>query len=261
MAVPRLIDKAICLREMDWSESSQVVVLLTESHGKVRGLAKGSRRNSPSSVARFSGGINLLNQGQVIVTTRPATQLAAVTEWDLQADHYHLRRDLAAQWSAMYAAELAGAMLADEDPHPGAFAALAELLQATADRDAVALALLRYQWALLTDVGYQPELERDVATNQALPKARAFSFDPVLGGLTTRKGLGDAQWRVRSETVQLLRLVSSASKIQSPDLITIERANRLLCTYARALLDKELPTMRIILQNPLNTRGSASTSR
>ena len=28
----------------------------------------------------------------------------------------------------------------------------------------------------------------------------------------------------------------------------VERANRLLCSYARALLDKELPTMRHVLQ-------------
>ena len=47
ITVPRLTDNAICIRDLDWSESSQVVVLLTEAHGKVRGLAKGSRRNSP----------------------------------------------------------------------------------------------------------------------------------------------------------------------------------------------------------------------
>lgn len=249
MAMPRLIDSAICLRESDWSESSQLVVLLTERHGKVRGLAKGSRRNSPSAIARFSGGINLLNLGQVTVTTKPAGQLAAVTEWDLRNDHYHLRTSLAAQWSAMYAAELCAALLADEDPHPGAFAALGTMLGELADPGPVDTALLRFQWAMLGEAGYRPELDRDVASGGALGEARAYSFDPALGGLTAQRGVGAATWRVRGKTVELLRALAAGEMDEAADTASIRRANRLLCTYARALLDKELATMRYVL-NP-----------
>jgi len=252
IAVPRVLDKAICLRDSDWSESSQLVVLLTERHGKVRGLAKGSRRQSPSAIARFSGGINLLSAGQAVVTTKPATQLAAVTEWDLRDDHYHLRTSLAAQWSAMYAADLINAMLADEDPHPGSYAAMAELLNALAEPSQTARALLRFQWALLVDVGYRPELERDVETGNALPRAKAYSFDPKLGGLTLRNGMHDELWRVRANTVELLRAVANGPSTESFSQDALTRANRLLCTYCRALMDKQLPTMGFILKD-LNT--------
>jgi len=247
MAMPRLIDNAICLRESDWSESSQLVVLLSERHGKVRGLAKGSRRNSPSAIARFSGGINLLNRGQVTVTTKPAGQLAAVTEWDLQQDYYHLRTSLAAQWSAMYAAELCAALLADEDPHPGAFAALGRMLDEVADPGTVDAALLRFQWAMLGEAGYRPELDRDVAGGGALARARAYNFDPALGGLTAQRGVGASSWRVRGGTVGLLRALAAGEMDEPADAESIRRANRLLCTYARALLDKELATMRYVL--------------
>jgi len=247
MAMPRLIDNAICLRESDWSESSQLVVLLTERHGKVRGLAKGSRRQSPSAIARFSGGINLLNLGQVVVTTKPAGQLAAVTEWDLRDDHYHLRTDLNAQWSAMYAADLAGAMLADEDPHPGAYRALLAFLREAKQAGEVDRALLRFQWAMLSDAGYRPELDSDVMGGGPIGEAKAYSFDPVLGGLTTRQGMGDERWRVRAKTIALLRAVAAGEMDASADAESVRRANRLLCTYARALLDKELATMRYVL--------------
>ena len=243
--MPRLTDNAICIRDLDWSESSQLVVLLTESHGKVRGLAKGSRRNSPSAIARFSGGINLLSQGQAIVTTK-ATQLAAVTEWDLQDDHYQLRTDLHAQWSAMYAADLINAMLADEDPHPDSFTALQAMLQSFAEPETAALALLRFQWALLVDVGYRPELSQDVETGNALPKAKAYSFDPKLGGLTTRNGMHDEHWRVRSKTVDLLNAIAIEQETNPYAHEVIVRANRLLCTYFRTLIDKQLPTMDFI---------------
>ena len=243
----RIKDTAICIRDLDWSETSQIVVLLTEHHGKVRGLAKGSRRSSPSAIAKFSGGINLLNQGQVMVSTRRGTQLAAVTEWDLQDDHYHLRTDLRAQRVAMYAADLCGAMLADEDPHPGTYAALAELLATLADAAAIEHGLLRFQWRVLSDCGFKPELDRDVQSGAELAPARAYTFDPTLGGLTARDGMGDERWRVRGQTVGLLRAVAGGGELADADAAGLARANRLLGVYARALLDKELPTFAAVL--------------
>lgn len=248
--MPRLTDNAICIRELDWSESSQLAVLLTQTHGKVRGLAKGSRRNSPSAIARYSGGINLLSKGQVVVTTKKDTQLAAITEWDLQQDHYHLRTSLRAQWSAMFAADLINELLADEDPHPGAFEAMVSMLNAVAEEDAIDAALLRFQWALLVEVGYKPELDIDVETGGVLPqRAKAYSFDPKLGGLTTRNGMHDERWRVRVNTVELLRAVANNKTVQAFDHDSMMRANRLLCTYFRSLIDKQLPTMGLILND------------
>ncbi|MEM9019743.1 MAG: DNA repair protein RecO [Planctomycetota bacterium] len=238
----RIKDSAICIRDLDWSETSQIVVLLTEQHGKVRGLAKGSRRASPSAIAKFSGGINLLNAGQVMVSTRRGAQLAAVTEWDLQDDHYHLRNSLRAQRVAMYAADLCGAMLADEDPHPGTYHALAELLATVADVGAIEHALLRFQWRVLSDCGFKPELDLDVQSGGELAPARAYTFDPSLGGLTSRDGLGDERWRVRGQTVGLLRAVAGGGELADAEAVGLGRANRLLGAYARALLDKELAT-------------------
>ncbi|MEM9347828.1 MAG: DNA repair protein RecO [Planctomycetota bacterium] len=244
--MPRLTDNAICIRDLDWSESSQIVVLLTEAHGKVRGLAKGSRRNSPSAIAKFSGGINLMSMGQAVISTKPTTQLASVTEWDLQDDHYPLRTSLPAQWSAMYAADLINSMLADEDPHPGAYQAMQQLLAALSEPGDEAEALLNFQWALLVDVGYKPELEHDVESGEPLPKQTAYSFDPKLGGLTTRNGMHDEQWRVRAKTVELLRSLERDT-FDPYEAEAFVRANRLLCTYFRSLLDKQLPTMDFIL--------------
>lgn len=258
--MPRLTDYAICIRDLDWSESSQLVVLLTQSHGKVRALAKGSRRNSPSAIAKFSGGVNLLSAGQAIVIIKPATELASLTEWDLQNDHYHLRTDLYAQWSAMYAADLTHSLLADQDPHPGAYQAMRSFLLELATPTSADQALLRFQWALLTDVGYRPEILCDVESGKPLPPAKAYSFDPKLGGLTTRNAIHDEYWRVRSTTVELLRTVARDEPAVSDQTDTVARANRLLCTYCRSLIDKQLPTMNFIL-NEMPTPLEKATFR
>lgn len=240
----RLIDQAIVLREFEWSETSQVVVLLTEQHGKVRGLAKGSKRLSPSSLQRFSGGIELLTAGQIVANTKRTAELANLTEWDQQQSYPWLRTELSAQWAAMYAAELTAAMLADLDAHPNVFSAMTGFLDALG-RAKPQAALLAYQWALLVDCGYRLELERDVAAGDDLRRAKAYTFDPAGGGFTTRAG--SDEWRVREATVGLLRRVAAGQAMDSEDAEAVQRANRLLGAYARTVLDRELNSMRVVL--------------
>lgn len=269
--MPRIKDQAIPIRHLDWSETSQVVVLLTQAHGKVRGLAKGSKRMTPSSVQRFSGGIELLTRGEIVMALRPGSvsgggsphasgsELATLTEWDLQDDYHHLRTDLHAHRLAMYAADLCHAFLQDLDPHPRSFAALARLLPALKSGEAAEkqAALLRFQWAILDDAGYRPELERDVQTGEGLGDAGGadagmFTFDPRAGGMTTGVRVTGADWRIRRATVEALRAVAEGdgaptSSPAAADPDTLLRANKFLCAYARTILDQELPTMKIVL--------------
>ena len=249
--MPRIKDQAVCIRRFDWSETSQVVSLLTRDHGKVRGLAKGSKRTSPGAVARFSGGIDLLTRGQIVAVIRPSAELATLTEWDLQDPYPHLRRNLSAQRIAMYGADLANALLADHDTHPNSHDALTTLLTELAEAKQHNSALLRFQWTLLDDGGYRPHLDQDAATGQALTDQSTYCFDALAGGITglTSRGTKHAgPWAVRRETVQALRSVANdLSDSNAATETTLRRANRLLCVYARAILDRHLPTMDFLL--------------
>ena len=262
--MPRLRENAIVLRVRDWSNSSQIAVLLMQHRGKVPGLAKGSLRTSPSSVQRYSGGFELLSLGEVVATVTSSGTLANVTEWDLQDDHHRLRGDLRRLRLAMYAADLADALLIEDDSHPGMFDALRHFLTtigsarypsewATPDPEA---ALLRYQWAALSDAGYRPQLDADAVTGEPLPDDPTYptnptyTFDPRNGGLTLHpQGLGSGDWRVRRSTVVMLRRLhlDTFDPANPDDAEVVTRTNRLLCAYVRAVLDRELPTMRFVL--------------
>ncbi|MEO0587053.1 MAG: DNA repair protein RecO, partial [Planctomycetota bacterium] len=237
--MPRFEDEAVVLRAVEWSESSQIVTLLTRTHGKVRGLAKGSKRQSPSSVQRFTGGFELLTVGRVTATTRPSTDLATVTEWDLLNANPHLRRSLTRQRVGFVAASYVDALTADEDPHEALYHAVCAVLGDGDDGDgdevAGAEGLLGFQWALLSEAGYRPELAVDVRTGAELADAKRYTFDPQAGGFTAERG--DDRWRVRGETLALLRTVAAGEEIDAKAAgATVGRANRLLTSYVRELI-------------------------
>lgn len=247
--MPRFKEQAVCIRHLDWSETSQIVALLTEGRGVIRAVAKGSKRSSPSHLQRFSGGVELLTLGQAVGLAKPSAELANLTEWDLQQAYRHVRHDLAAQHLGLYAADLIGAMLAPADAHPNVFVAMCDFLESLREAEERGAALLKFQWILLTDCGYRPQLHRDAAQDTTLTEANAYTFDARAGGLTVRESNENTAWRVRRKTVDLLRSLDNSDKqavLVEHDALSIERANRLLCVYLRAILDRELPTMKYV---------------
>jgi DNA repair protein RecO (recombination protein O) len=245
--MPTLKDEAICVRRMDWSETSQIVVLLTGSHGKISAVAKGAKRRQPSTLARFSGGVELLSAGRAVLLTKERPGLANLIEWDLLDPHWHLRQDWRAYRLAMYAADLVHHLMREHDPHPATYQALRTLLGALAERAEHPAALLRFQWILAADLGYRPVLDRDAETGAALEEdAATLGFSPSTGGVVADTGERD-RWRVRRGTIRLLRDVAAGNDLGGAKEQSLWRANRLLCAYFRYLLEKQLPTMDVLL--------------
>jgi DNA repair protein RecO (recombination protein O) len=243
-----LKDNAICLRLADWSETSQIVVLLTEAHGKLSATAKGAKRQAPSSLAKFSGGVELGTGGEAVLTVKNPNDLANLIEWDLRQPHWRLRRSLSAYRLGMYALDLTHHLVHDHDPHPQTYAALRDFLGALDEGANDAAALLGFQWSLVVDLGYEPVLDRDAQTDESLDEAaETAAFSAEAGGLVSDTGTAD-RWRVRMTTVRVLRAVASGEDPSGMDGESLERANRLLCVYFRAILDKQLPTMDYVLE-------------
>lgn len=263
--MPTITDHAICIRHWDWSETSQTVSLFTRSHGVLRGIAKGSKREKTP----FSGGIELLTLGQLVAITKSTSTLATITAWDLQHTYRAARQSLGAFYIGTYLMDLIHHSLTDSDPHPDLFAGLVYACDLLAD--APIASLLLGQWAVLVETGYRPQLGCDVQTEQRLSPGDDVSFSPSLGGLSilSHEQLATNTypgWRVRSQTIELLnRLDAIQSKIVASKSTTnlyehkqntmrnqlIEltndpsgfRAARLLGSYLRHILGRSLPSM------------------
>lgn len=231
-------DEAVCIRHWDYSESSQTVGLFAREMGLLRGIAKGARRPRGT----FGGGIDLLTKGECGVIASAGRELSTLVEWSLIETFPHLRASLEANRIAYYAADLVGRTCAPHDPHPELYDALVTILRDAAQG---APALLRFQWTLLCQVGWQPRLELDAGTDDGI-----VAFDPRAGGLVP--GMPEGTWKVRMTTVEAIRHAAAHGEAAS-DASALERANRLLAAHLREMLGAEPDTMRALF-------GSAARS-
>ncbi len=232
--MPTIQDDAICIRRWDFSETSQTVSLLTRDHGIVRGLAKGAKRDKGT----FSGGLDVLTRGRLIAIVRPGRDLAIITQWHLEERFSILRTNLGANRVGWYLADLIQHMLTEHDPHPAVYDGLVQALGDLADLPAIGRTLLRFQWLLLHETGYGPTLDRDVETGRPLPEHTTLAFSARAGGTVADNGAGD-RWRVRRETIELLRSAARGEIDPAAADATIDRANRLLAAYFRELIGAE----------------------
>ena len=61
--MPLVNDRCICLRKIEYSETSQILALFSRGHGLVRVIAKGAHRRTKAGASKFDGGVDLLDVG------------------------------------------------------------------------------------------------------------------------------------------------------------------------------------------------------
>jgi DNA repair protein RecO (recombination protein O) len=154
-------DLAICIRALDYSETSQIVTFFTRATGKISAIAKGSKR--PKSA--FDGPIEMLSFGRIVFSNSNREKLAVLTEFEQQPGFTLLNDNLFALNCCLFGAELLSNLTNDYDPHHELFDYFLQFLQntneqrATSDEHQGALSLLiLFQLALLKEVGLQPIL-------------------------------------------------------------------------------------------------------
>jgi DNA repair protein RecO (recombination protein O) len=250
--VPIVTDQAICIRQWDWSETSQTVSLFGRESGVIRGVAKGSKREK----SQFSGGLEVLTRGEFMASIKNTDNLALLTAWDLQETFPAARATLSAFYAGMTLLDLVHHAVRDNDPHPPLYDALLLGLRQLGSEAADRRAVLEFLWTVLAETGHQPEVWQDVRTSEPLPPAPVYAFAPNLGGLT-RDGaspfdaatpVGDL-WRVRSETIELLRSLETPeaeAALYNTSDATVERATRLLALYFRDVFGCEPASLRRI---------------
>ena len=202
-------DQAVCIRAVDYSETSQVVTFFTRTAGKIGAIAKGSKR--PKSP--FGGPIEIFSTGRIVFSATTDDKLAALTEFEPQDSFSGLARNLSAMNSCLFAVELLDKLTKDYDPHPQLFDSFLQFLKNTSEmqsRPSTVSLLILFQLSLLNEIGLQPVLNHCAnckASNERRAASDELYFSSSVNGLICRD--------CESAFVDKVRLSPNAAKCLS----------------------------------------------
>lgn len=190
-------DIAVCLRKLDYSETSQVLTLFTARHGLVRAIAKGQKRSTRTKVAV---GVDLLERGHAVWSAGPAAvegRLSTLREWRQQDIFPDVRRDPGAVTVAQYAAELLVSLLPEADPYPELFEVLCRFLEHIGPGKPNLGSLVRLIWLALHYSGHLPQWERCGLCGRSVEPGKPAFFGLNTGGLICTECSGRVGQRLR----------------------------------------------------------------
>lgn len=239
-------DSAICLRTSDYSETSQIVHFLGRTSGVLRLLAKGAKRKKSST----GGAIDLMSEGDLVYIPHPAGSLGTLVEFTEADSHAALRTDAGRLNTGLYMIELAGALLAEADPHPEVFDLLHNALARLGEAGAPAPAVLAwFQWRTLRRAGLLGDLTACAACGRHIgPAARGVCFSSSEGGLVCSSCAAGVAEKLRLDRAALagldaLAAVAAGRKTPLPDNHA-HAVNRMLAYHVANQLGKPLKMAR-----------------
>lgn len=185
----------LILRCIDHSETSQVVYLLAREVGRVRCLAKGSKRG----LNPFSGPLDRWILGEAVFSLTDPNRLGTLMEL-YETDRFEgVREKLPGFYGASLATELVLALVPEADLQPAVFDLTVEVLQVLAEcePDACQAVTFAFAWRLLGLLGYAPPMDRCIECDAVLAAGSPLEFNAGLGGPVC------AQCRAKGPTIRM----------------------------------------------------------
>jgi DNA repair protein RecO (recombination protein O) len=256
--MPLVADRCICIRKVEYSETSQILTLFGRQSGLVKTIAKGAHRTTKAGASKFGGGVDLLDVADAVFWHAPHRELPPLTEWRLQQGHRELRRILRAIYLGTYAAELLAALLEEHDPHIELFDRFENTLrELTTPR--IESAFIAFTLDLLRETGLLPELSICInCQSRVTAQPRAY-FAIDQGSVLCRDCQMNFAQRIEIDprllniAQTILALPRTAGGVQRLPVLTRHQSdplNRLFAEHVRYASGKNLRLLRYI-----TTRG------
>jgi DNA repair protein RecO (recombination protein O) len=244
-------DTAICIRAIDYSETSQILTFFTRLTGKIDAIAKGSKRPKSS----FDGPIEVFSYGRIVFSPANDGKLSTLTEFEQQQTFSSLSGDIFALNCCLFAAELLNSLTDDYDPHSGLFDSFLQFLQnqvpVTSDqRRATTSLLILFQLSLLKEVGLQPVLNHCVnckTSHETRATGDELYFSSSANGLVC-KDCEPAFTEKIKLSPQSAKCLSNLKLIAHADERTLKEIEKVLIYHFTELLHKPPKMAKHILK-------------
>jgi DNA repair protein RecO (recombination protein O) len=167
------LNPAFIIHSRPYRETSLVLDILTESHGRVGMVAKGVRTSRPAWRVLLQPFVPLLISGQ------GNGDLILLTSAENQASLLTLKGE--GLLAAFYLNELLARTLQKHDPHPRLYHVYQTALQGLQADELQESVLRIFEKHLLAELGYGLQLERDFSTGKELVADQFYQFYPEQG--------------------------------------------------------------------------------
>ena len=204
---------ALVIRQADFSETSRVVTFFSRDFGKLAALAKGAKRLK----GQFEAALDLLSTCRIVFIRKSTDSLNLLTEASLVARFRPSGRNLTALYGGYYVAELLDALTEVYDPHPLLFDASCQTLQSLSDRPTSRLAIIRFEFAVLREIGQLPVFDQCVACGALTVRRGPYEYTANQGGLLCRS-CQQEQFRrhhIQDGTLAIIKRLIDADSRQS----------------------------------------------
>ena len=160
--------QAVVIGSFPIGESDRVVTFFSREFGKVRGVAKASRR--PRS--RFAGALELFTIGELVFFDTGKSDLLRIDHFDVLRPLARLREDLDRLGHASWIIECVGRLTAERDPHAGLYGLLTRSLR-TMEMVPAGRVAVCFVARCLDGLGHRPRLDCCVECGRRAPFPRA----------------------------------------------------------------------------------------
>lgn len=214
--LPCHVTPAIVLRTWAFGESDKIVSFLTESHGKLTGIAKGAKR----SRKRFVNSLEPFSLVNLRFYDRAQGNLVFIIASDLAFGFKHLLTSLEKISFASYLVEITDGLIGEREENRLVFRHLKDGLTHLEEQATSLTFLTSFELKLLKLAGYQPWLEscRRCGRERRDRWASRWHFSPRDGGI-----LCESCSRMRKEIFSLSAatleiLTNLQEERRSPDI-------------------------------------------
>lgn len=169
---------AIVLKSQKWGDADRIVTLYSKNMGKIRGIARGARRQK----SRFGAALEPFSVCRLDLFVKNGDSLFRISHVDLVRSSQGLREDLGLMDSAARMVNVVAAITPDGDPDPPLFDTLEQGLVSLQECEDPPFTALLFQIRLLGLTGFRPQTDHCASCGKTY-FVGGPQFSPIAGGL------------------------------------------------------------------------------
>ena len=240
MKLPRTYNtEVVVIKRTKLGEADRILSLYTPEYGKIRAVAKGTRR--PKS--KLGGHVELLTHSTLLLAR--GRNLDIVTQAQTIESFMPLKTELRSMSCGLYITELLDSFTVEHDINRSLFHLLIDTLRQLTLVKNKEIVLRYFEIHLLDEIGYRPQLQKCSNCDNSLQPITNF-FSASQGGVLCRSCSYEEPITVpiSLNALKVLRLwqncsYDSASKVNINPELALE-LERILREYIRHLLERQV---------------------